>query len=298
MRAIFRLFAAALLWTSPAARASETYAPLAQLPMDISATGTPVIPAQVNGEGPFWFLLDTGATSTTIRPQLVEKLGLPKMAAQVTGLQSMGGTMSADLYRVESIHYGPLEARNVLSPMFERPASRSHPLYGVAGIDILRGHAVEFDFSKKAIRLHREFRGGRGWVRLPARFSRKGYAFVPFSVNGVEGEGFLDTGATSTILNATFFAALGLAKDTPGISSRSQIGGIEGARIPLYSTLRTKQFLGPVAMPDRRVHFAELPIFDRLGRPGARVAILGADVLADQRFVVDYPSKSVWWHRD
>jgi predicted aspartyl protease len=298
MRAMFRFFAAALVWASPAAQASEYYTPLAQLPMDISATGTPVIPAQVNGEGPFWFLLDTGATSTTIRPQLVQKLGLPKMAAQVTGLQSMGGTLSADLYRVESIHYGPMEALNVLAPKFERPDSRSHPLYGVAGIDILRGYAVEFDFAKKAIRLHRGFRGGRGWVRVASRFSKMGYAFVPFSVNGVEGEGFLDTGATSTILNAAFFAAAGFAKNAPGVASDSLIGGVEGARIPMYSTTETEQSLGRVSLPHRGVHFADLPIFARLGGPGARVAILGSDILAGQRFVIDYPGQSVWWHDD
>jgi predicted aspartyl protease len=298
MRAFILALILAFLWIWSPVRADERYSPLAQMPMDISASGCPVIPAQVNGKGPYWFLLDTGATSTTIRPQLAAALGLPKMAAQISGLQSMGGTMSADLYRVESINYGPMEAKNVLAPMFTLPESRSHPLMGVAGIDILRGHAIEFDFVQRTIRLHQGFRGGRGWVRSPARFSKSGYAFVPFSVNGISGEGFLDTGATSTILSPAYAAALGHAAHGAGVSQGGFIGGVEGARIPLYATPKMKHALGPRAVPDRPALFADLPIFARLGPPNARVAILGADILHKHRFVVDYPGQAVWWHHD
>jgi predicted aspartyl protease len=288
----------ALFLSLPAVQADERYAPLAQMPMEISDNGSPLIPAQVNRDGPFWFLLDTGATGTTIRPPLVEKLGLQKMAAQVSGLQSMGGSLSADLYRVESIHYGPLEALNILAPSFERPVSKSHQLHGVAGIDILRRYAVEFDFAARSIRLHDGFRGGRGWVRVPSRFNRSGYAFVPFSVNGVGGEGFIDTGAASTILNPMFGHALGFKAGGPGTHVTAYVGGVEGARIPLHATGKSRFAIGPVTLPERPANFADLPIFARLGPPGARTAILGSDILKNRRFVVDYPGKSVWFHND
>lgn len=292
------VFLAVLFWLSTSAQADERYAPLAQMPMQLSDAGIPVIPAQVNKQGPFWFLLDTGATGTTIRPPLVQALSLPRMAAQVTGLQSMGGTLSADLFRVDSIHYGPLEARNILSPSFERPTMRSHPLMGVAGIDILRAHAVEFDFKAKTIRMHQGFRGGRGWTPLPTRFGPGGYAFVPYEVGGVLGEAFIDTGATSTILNAAFVKALGLSTGAPDVKDIGFIGGVEGARIPLYRSAKLKQRLGAARLPDRPVQFADLPIFARLSPEGSRTAILGADILRAQRFVVDYPAKSVWWFID
>lgn len=284
----------ALLWPSNAARGDERYAPSAQMPMDIAETGSPVIPAQVNGRGPFWFLLDTGATGTTIRPPLVATLSLPKMAAQVTGLQSMGGTLSADLYRLERINYGPLESLNPLTPSFDRPVMRSHPLSGVAGIDLLRAHAVEFDFPARAIRMHRGFQGGRGWRQMPSRFNEAGYAFVPYSVNGVMGEGFIDTGAASTILNGAFVTALGFAPGGQGIHKAALVGGVEGARIPLYATPNAAMTLGPVTLPPQPAQFADVPIFARLGAPGARVAILGADILSKQRFVIDYPGRAVW----
>jgi predicted aspartyl protease len=292
------LIFAALFWLSAGAIADERYAPLAQMPMQMSDTGVPVIPAQVNRQGPFWFLLDTGATATTIRPPLVQSLNLPKMAAQVTGLQSMGGTLSADLFRLDSIHYGPLEARNVLSPSFERPILRSHPVMGVAGIDILRAHAVEFDFKANAIRMHQGFRGGRGWVQLPTRFGPGGYAFVPYEVGGVLGEAFIDTGATSTILNGAFVMALGLSTESAGVKNVGFIGGVEGARIPLYRSAAYRQTLGRARLPERAIQFADLPIFARLSPAGTRTAILGADMLRKQRFVMDYPGKSVWWFVD
>ena len=196
--------------------------------------------------------------------------------------------------------YAPLAQMplNILAPSFERPNLRSHPVQGVAGIDILRGYAVEFDFKARTIRLHDGFRGGRGWVRLPTRFNASNYAFVPYSIDGVGGEAFIDTGATSTVLNATFVKALGLDPNGKDARKVGFIGGVEGARIPLYVTPAYRQALGPVRLPHRGANFADLPIFARLSPPGTRAAILGADVLRAQRFVVDYPGRSVWWFAD
>ena len=41
------------------------------------------IPVSVNGQGPFSFVLDTGASITTIGKRLAEKLGIPKGARAI-----------------------------------------------------------------------------------------------------------------------------------------------------------------------------------------------------------------------
>jgi predicted aspartyl protease len=281
---------------SNVALADERYAPLAQMPFEINENGAPMIAAQVNDEGPFYFVLDTGATGTTIRPPLVARLRPPKMARELRGLQGMGGETIADLYRLDSIAYGPLRAENILAPLFEQPKLRWREAAGVAGIDILRGHAVEFDFPARALRLHRRFSGGRGWRRVASRFNKAGYAFIPFSVNGISGEGFLDTGAATTILNPAFAGALGLRPGDPRLTRTASVGGIEGARIPLYAGPTARMSLGGRPLPSAPPQFADLPIFDHLAPPGGRLAILGSDLLAHARFVIDYPGRAVWLH--
>jgi predicted aspartyl protease len=292
------LFAALLLWLCGfgLAKADERYAPLAQMPFELAETGAPLIAAQVNGEGPFYFVLDTGATGTTIRPPLVARLNPPKMAGAAQGLQGMGGAIDADLYRLDSVAYGPLRAENILAPVFELPRLRWREAAGVAGIDILRGHAVEFDFPARAIRLHRGFQGGRGWRRVSARFNRAGYAFVPFSVNGIAGEGFLDTGAATTILNPAYARALGLRAGDPRLRRTASVGGVEGARIPLFAGPQARMSIGGRSLKPAPPQFAELPIFARLAPPGGRIAIVGSDLLAGVRFVIDYPGRAVWFH--
>jgi predicted aspartyl protease len=293
-----RVFAL-LLWVFAVCNvviADERYAPLAQMPFELAETGSPVIAAQVNDQGPFWFVLDTGATGTTIRPPLVAQLKPPKMAGEMRGLQGMGGETSADLYRLDRIAYGPLRAENILVPVFELPRLRWREAAGVAGIDILRAHAVEFDFPARALRLHRGFGGGRGWARVPARFNRGGYAFVPFSVNGITGEGFLDTGAATTILNPAYARALGLRPGDPRLTRTASVGGVEGARLPLFAGPPARMTLGGQALPTQPPQFADLPIFGRFTRPGGRMAIVGSDVLAKVRFVIDYPGQAVWFH--
>ena len=55
--------------------------------------GRIVVPVMVNGNGPFLFVLDTGATSTVLTPQLVATLGL--QSAYDGGVTMNGATGSA-----------------------------------------------------------------------------------------------------------------------------------------------------------------------------------------------------------
>ena len=59
-----------------------------------------LLPIEVNGEGPFEFILDTGAGTSLLSSELGQKLGV-KILGSKEG-QSAGGAVSVSLARVSS----------------------------------------------------------------------------------------------------------------------------------------------------------------------------------------------------
>lgn len=113
-----------------------------------------VVEVRVNGTGPYPFLLDTGATSSAVDPQLSVALTLP--TAQSARLASWTDTTDIRRVFVRDLSLGPVDSGplNVLvQPLLEFKAFDSH-LRGVLGQDVLlrsnflidnRHHLIQFD---------------------------------------------------------------------------------------------------------------------------------------------------------
>lgn len=113
-----------------------------------------VVDVRVNGSGPYPFLLDTGATSSEVDPQLSIKLALPM--AQNARLNSWNEIADARRVLVKDLTLGPVDSgpvRVLVQPLLEFKAF-DRDLRGVIGQDVLlhanylidnRGHRIEFD---------------------------------------------------------------------------------------------------------------------------------------------------------
>jgi hypothetical protein len=113
-----------------------------------------VVGVRVDGKGPYRFLLDTGATSSIVDPQLSASLNLS--AAQTVRLASWQDTTDARRVLVQSLSLGPVDSGPLsvlVQPLSEFKAFDSH-LRGVLGQDVLlrsnflidnRHHRIQFD---------------------------------------------------------------------------------------------------------------------------------------------------------
>ena len=115
-----------------------------------------VVKVRVNGEGPYSFLFDTGATSSAVDPELSASLHLS--VAKSVKLDSWETTVDARRVLLESLSFGPIHAGPLtvlVQPLTEFKAFDSH-LRGVLGQDVLlrsnylidnRHHRIEFDYD-------------------------------------------------------------------------------------------------------------------------------------------------------
>ena len=113
-----------------------------------------VVPVRVNGAGPYSFLLDTGATSSEVDPQLSAALHL--LAAQNAKLASWEDTTDARRALVQSLSLGPVDSGPLavlVQPLSEFKAFDPQ-VRGVLGQDVLlrsnylidnRHHLIRFD---------------------------------------------------------------------------------------------------------------------------------------------------------
>jgi predicted aspartyl protease len=109
------------------------------------------VQVMVNGRGPFDFILDTGASSSSVDRSLVQQLQLPLTGATAY-VQGIAGEALAPVARVRTWTLGGRALRSRAMPVFELGDSR---VAGLLGSDELRRFgAVTVDYRRQRLTLH------------------------------------------------------------------------------------------------------------------------------------------------
>jgi hypothetical protein len=106
-----------------------------------------MVPVMLNGQGPFLFVLDTGAETTMIDAHTT--LNLPKVRSNVQLLGLTGG-MNVDVRALQSITVGGLTVGpiGVLSYNLRATSPDIMPAIGILGADVLsRAGAVSINYQ-------------------------------------------------------------------------------------------------------------------------------------------------------
>jgi predicted aspartyl protease len=95
------------------------------------------VPVDINGTGPFKFLLDTGSQITVLEPSLAEHLGLPTVGS--IGIVSVAGHSTASLAGIDRIRIGENEARRTQVAVLDLAGvqTANPEVRGVLGQDFL-----------------------------------------------------------------------------------------------------------------------------------------------------------------
>jgi predicted aspartyl protease len=120
--------------------------------------GTILIPATVNGAGPFWMMLDTGADPSIVDLGVAKRAGL-KIAAK--GKQGSGGGTSHNLSYGTSLpllRIGGLTATKVDALAMDLSglsATLGRSLGGALGYSLFKGRIVQIDYPNRRVRFYK-----------------------------------------------------------------------------------------------------------------------------------------------
>ena len=196
-----------------------------------------LIPATLNGKGPFTFLLDTGANANILLSSVAQQIGAP--LGPPTTMNGFGAANSnAQQTQPVSIAINnapqPNQGFLILDSALQ-VAKTALPLQGLLGLPLLQHQVVFLDFAHQGIATFSAQLPRSRWPTFTGQQSvhftldDTGIALIPMTINGVTGNFQLDTGSNVGIILYSQFALAHPGAFSGGISTLNfggtQIGG-------------------------------------------------------------------------
>jgi len=105
-----------------------------------------LIPGRINGESVGSFILDTGATFTSISTSVAQQLGIRPQGAGMVRLVTASGTVQAPVVILDQVEIGGAVARLVPAVVLDLPGM-SQSTIGLLGMSFLERFKVNLDLS-------------------------------------------------------------------------------------------------------------------------------------------------------
>jgi tetratricopeptide (TPR) repeat protein len=239
----------------------------------------------VNGQGPYDFAVDTGATQTVLSEKVAMDLGLQPVTTTIMHGVGGAGKIDSKIYSVAEISLGDLKIANVPAGTFADPLL-TQLADGILSTAVLSDFAININYPQSQMELTRSKSTAASDEILPARYFSN-LLLVPLEVNGRRGNFIVDTGAVATVLSHSMAAELGVTEQSPGARVDIGIvgvGGFEGVvlRVPDV-TFKT---------PNRSEVFPQVVSIDlrQISRMiGTEIAgVIGYDFLQEYQVILDY----------
>lgn len=249
------------------------------------------VPVSIGSNGPFGFIVDTGAERTVVSRQLAGVLGLP--AGPTVRVTAMTGSVWVPTSLVPKLGFSRISRRTVVAPALERGNIGAH---GMLGVDALQGHRVRIDFDQRRMTLAPSKRRSRdraepGDVLVVAR-SLYGQLIVTDAWwHRTRVSVIVDTGTSATMGNGALLRAIGAkAKPIGMLELVSAIGGT--LHPPAYAIDRFD--IGGIGFAGLPIAFSDAPPFKRFGLENTPALLLGMDALRlFRRVEIDFANHDI-----
>jgi len=296
------LFAAAAPLLLPAGRAFGQGMPPDAEPIDETPTEVPsgrdafehiMAPVTINGQGPFQFLIDTGANVSCISSELAGRLTLS--ALPPARVNTVVGVRERPAVLIDHLQVGERKRRLVHAPAM--PFNRG--IDGVLGVDWLKGQRLELGFKDKTMGIthSREDTPAEGRVVVPAQRSQGQLTIVDADLSGRRISAMIDSGSQLTICNSRlrqlvfeFDRRRGVDSPFLKVKMESLIGEVFWGEMMYLPFMR----LGGLHLGNVPVVFADMHVFDLWGLANKPAVVLGMDLLTQfDTVALDYGRSQV-----
>jgi predicted aspartyl protease len=255
-----------------------------------------LLPVEVNDEGPFEFILDTGAGTSLLSPELGQKLGI-KVIGSKEG-QSAGGAVSVSLAKVDSLAVGSTKLDDVdvgLVDLSHVGRTIGATIDGDLGYNFLKHFRITLDYRRNEIRFDDPKRfelAGQSTaltqVAMRLASPAKPLILVEVYANGQGPFQFaIDTGTSTTAITPELAKQLGVASSPIGAATTG------GAQVEVTAGVLQSLQVGGARIDNSTVVVADF--FAMLSAAvGAKLdGIVGYNFLRNYKVALDYPNESL-----
>ena len=235
-------------------------------------------PVMLNGEGPFTFIVDTGASVSCVSDKLVESLGLPIQAER--RVHTIVGVRRHPMALIDELQVGVRRQRRMaaLSIPLEQPE-----IQGVLAVDWLKGQRVMLDFAGGRLEFaaSREEHSTTNSVVVPARRRQGQLTMVDALLGDRRVSAMIDSGSEMSVCNTPLLRLLDRAQVVPSRHQLVEMVTVIGE--PFSGELVYLPFLrlGGLQLGNVGVMHADTHVFEIWGLAGKPAVLLGMDLLRE-----------------
>ena len=248
------------------------------------------VEVQVNGRGPYHFVVDSGADTSAVGTRIARDLQLPLGTPVV--LNNMTDRNIVDRVKVASLSFGPSTVGDL-----EVPALHEENLGGdgMIGIDALVRQRLMMDFENRSIKVEDArvpIPHFTDEIVITAKLQHGQLILTQVKAAGLTLNAVIDTGSEITIGNLALRDKLiqrSLNKDWTVAAT-----GVTGKTVDLQlGTIRVLK-LGTITLGNVPVAFADVPPFRVFGLQDEPALLLGTDILeAFRKVSLDFAARKV-----
>lgn len=239
-------------------------------------------PVTLNGQGPFPFIVDTGASISCVSKPLAESLGLPLEGEHP--VHTVVGVKPQSLTLVDELRVGVRRQRRM--PALALPLEQPQ-VQGVLAVDWLKGQRLTLDFQNSRL----EFSSSRtetsspGQVVVPARRKHGQLTIVDADLGDKRIAAMIDSGSELSLCNTALLNMLDRRQALP--RKRQVIEMVTLIGEPFSGELMFLPFLrlGGLQLGNVAVVHADTYVFKIWGLENKPAILLGMDLLREFRAV-------------
>jgi predicted aspartyl protease len=273
--------------------------PLFAAPTRLDRIGRVMTHVKVNGKGPFRFVIDTGASRSTLAPHLARALNLQHSVGRNVMLNGVTGAAEVPTVAVESIEIGALRfEKQDLPVIFTSIMGNADGILGVAGFQDQR---IDVDFKRDRVSVL-ESNGKRPhYSMVTARATRNinGLMIVDVRVGRrIRAKAVIDTGAERSLGNLALQSAM-----NKGRKKREPVSAVVHGATPDIADGDVQEIreatIGDMTLTNLEVIFADFHVFKLWGLDQEPAMLIGMDMLGVlERLVIDYRRNEVSMYGD
>ena len=250
------------------------------------------VSVDIDGEGPYPFIVDTGAERTVVSRELAEALDLPSLG-DVT-LATVANMRRVPSVQIDSMRVGRRTLNDIRAPALEQANIGA---MGMLGVDSLRSQRVDFDFERQELTLSHSHIDDDNWPRdtivITGRTRLGRLILTDATVDGQRVRVIVDTGSQQTVGNLALRRRL-QARGRLGDVGVMELIGVTGDRVLAEYAVTRRLRIGGLHVNDMPIAFADFQLFRHLGLDERPAILLGMDALRlFGRVSIDFANRKV-----
>jgi len=249
------------------------------------------VEVQVNGRGPYHFVVDSGADTSAVGLRVARDLQLPLGKPVI--LNAVTDRNLVDRVKVASLAFGPSSIHDL-----EVPALREADLGGdgMIGIDALVRQRLMMDFQDRVIKVEDASRPPPHYtdeIVITAKLKHGQLILTQVRAGGLSLNAVIDTGSEISIGNLALRDKLLKSNRNTKVWTVAATG-VTGKTVDLQLGTIRELRVGSISLHNVPIAFADVPPFRVFGLGDEPALLLGTDILeAFRRVSLDFAARKV-----